>query len=81
MQAWTDYPIIELGDQPGKKAPVREVEVIEYDGDKYATVKVDGIITSLKLGYLYKGNGRYGDHPSLRHHGVRHLERATHRNG
>ena len=52
---WTDYPFTELGDEAGKPAPWREVEVIAYDGDKYATVRLpDGSITEVKSGYLHE---------------------------
>lgn len=53
--AYTDYPIIGLGDVYGKKAPMRGCEVLEYDGDKYATVKVGGVIEGVKTGYIYRG--------------------------
>jgi hypothetical protein len=60
--AWTDYPIIELGDVSGLKAPIRHLHILAYDGDKYATVEVVGtkVITNIKAGYLYKKPGRYG---------------------
>lgn len=32
MKAWTDYPFIRLGDLENKKAPIREIEVVSYDG-------------------------------------------------
>lgn len=59
MRAWTDYPIIELGDTEGQIAPIRKCDVLEYDGDKYVTV--DGVTTSFKAGYLYSTPGRCGD--------------------
>ena len=49
ITCWTDYPFTELGDISGKKAPIRHVHVTSYDGDKYATVIVDGIESSVKL--------------------------------
>lgn len=51
-KAWTDYPFVELGDEPNQPAPWREVEVLSYDGNKYCQVKVDGVETSVKAGYL-----------------------------
>lgn len=60
MKAYTDYPFDFLGDPPGSAAPVREVEVLSYDGDKYCTVVVGGHKTEIKSGYLYKTPGRYG---------------------
>jgi hypothetical protein len=65
MKAYTDYPIIELGDKAGKKAPVREVEIISYDGDKYVTVLVENIQTEIKTGYIYETKGRFGEVKSI----------------
>ena len=59
MKAWTDYPFIELGDESGKKAPIREVEVISYAGDKYCQIEVEGVQTEVKAGYLYPVPRRY----------------------
>lgn len=58
MRAWTDYPIVELGDTPGQEAPIREVTVLGWDGNKYAEVEVEGVRTSFKAGYLYLRPGR-----------------------
>lgn len=58
MKAWTDYPITELGDIPHKKAPIRQVTVLYYDGDKYCKVLVGGVTKEIKSGYLYKEMGR-----------------------
>ena len=58
MKAWTDYPIVELGDAPHVEAPIREVEILSYDGDKYCRVLVDGVEKSIKAGYLYRAPGR-----------------------
>ena len=63
MKLFTDYPILELGDAPRKEASIREVEVLSYDGDKYVTVKVEGVETSFKRGYLYTRPGRCGEVP------------------
>ena len=65
MRAWTDYPIEELGDAPGKEAPIRECEVLGWDGDKYATVIVSGVRTSFKAGYIYTKPGRCGSVPGI----------------
>lgn len=67
MKGYTDYPIIELGDVGGEVAPVREVEILDYDEDKYATVRVDGVQTSIKRGYLYPKPGRDGETPCFSH--------------
>ena len=66
MKAWTDYPIAELGDTPGQEAPVRECEVISYDGDKYCDVIVNGVRLSIKCGYLYSAPGRFDEAPRVR---------------
>jgi len=65
IKAWTDYPIVELGDVPNTDAPIRECEVIGFDGDKYADVIVGGVKTSFKAGYLYKEQGRCGEVPRI----------------
>jgi hypothetical protein len=64
-KAWTDYPFTELGDTPHQRAPIREVRVISYDGNKYCNVEVAGIQSSVKLGYLYTEPGRCGEVPKL----------------
>jgi len=51
--AWTDYPIRELGDVPREAAPVRECRVLEFDSDKYLTVRCEGITLDIKAGYVY----------------------------
>ena len=53
ISCWTDYPFESLGDSPHETAPIRQVEVIYYDGDKYASVIVEGQEESIKTGYLY----------------------------
>ena len=66
-ELWTDYPIIQLGDSGGKEAPVRKLNMIEYDGDKYALVEVCGLATEIKIGYIYHKKGRCGEVPRLTH--------------
>ena len=61
MKAWTDYPFTELGDIAYQQAPIREVKVIDYDGDKYCTVIVEDRKLDVKAGYLYKSPGRLGE--------------------
>ena len=65
LKAWTDYPIAELGDEPGKEAPVRECTPLRYDNDKYCAVLVEGVLTNFKAGYLYTAPGRLGEVPKL----------------
>jgi len=60
---YTDYPFEELGDIPGKSAPIRKVFPLHYDGDKYCDVIVDGIKSNIKTGYIYTKRGRCGDVP------------------
>lgn len=62
ITCWTDYPFVELGDTAGQKAPVRHVNVVRFDGNKYATVSFEhcGDFLSVKAGYLYSKKGRYG---------------------
>ena len=62
ITCWTDYPFEELGDTAGQKAPIRHVTVLSYDGNKYATVSLDGydVTSSVKAGYLYRRCGRLG---------------------
>ncbi len=60
VNGWTDYPFTRLGDVAHTKAPIRHVEVIKYDGNKYATVLVEGLITSIKWAYIYQRAGRLG---------------------
>lgn len=62
ITAWTDYPFTELGDILHKKAPIRHVNVIRYDGNKYALIETDGYAgyLSVKWGYLYRKRGRLG---------------------
>jgi hypothetical protein len=74
MKAWTDYPIIELGDVPHERAPVRECSVLSYDGDKRCLVLVDGVTKEIKAGYLYTKPGRSGEVPILTWRQLRLLE-------
>jgi hypothetical protein len=65
MKAYTDYPFIELGDTEGQRAPVREIKVLSYDGDKYCRVLVDRVDAEIKAGYIYQREGRYGSVPNV----------------
>ncbi len=62
-QLFTDYPIIELGDDEFKEAPIRECELLSFDDDdnKYCYVKVGGIEKEIKRCYIYPQKGRCGD--------------------
>ena len=50
ITCWTDYP---FNDEPSR---IRHVQVLCYDGDKYATVRdlQTGEIEHVKAGYLYR---------------------------
>lgn len=51
---WTGYPFAELGDPPRQRAPIREVVLLEWSGDKYARVRLpDGHEAEVKAGYLF----------------------------
>ena len=79
MKAWTDYPFELLGDTAGKEAPVREIEVLSYDGDKYCRIKVCGAEDEIKSGYIYQHSGRYGQVPPITRRQLKMLEHnATH---
>lgn len=57
MTFYTDYPIEHFGDVPGITAPMREVEILFWDMDKYVRVLVQGptykFLTEIKYGYIY----------------------------
>ena len=78
MKAWTDYPFTWLGDVEGEKAPVREIEVLSYDGDKYCRVKVCGGEDEIKSGYIYQQKGRYGEVPVITQEQLTALENNVH---
>lgn len=65
MKAFTDYPFVELGDTPGKKAPIRWCEILAYDGDKYCLIRIGFKYLTVKSGYLYTDYGRLGDVPVI----------------
>ncbi len=65
MKIYTDFPINRLGDKAVKIAPIREVEVISYDGYRYVTVKVEDITLEIKSGHLYTEPGRCGEVPRI----------------
>lgn len=65
MDAYTDYPLVGLGDVAGEKAPIRKVVPISYDGDKYVDVVFEGRQFQFKAGYLYSMIGRCGEVPTF----------------
>lgn len=66
FKAYTDCPFTLLGDTPNQEAPIREVEVVGYDGDKYCTILVGGIKTEVKRCYLYPIAVRYEDYKGVK---------------
>lgn len=74
VTGWTDYPFVELGDVPGQPAPIRHINVVSYDGNKYATVSFErcGDFLPVKVGYLYSQPGRYGQVKQIN---IRKIER------
>lgn len=62
---WTDYPFEELGDTPHQRAPVRRCEPLDYDGDKYVCVRVEGVEAHIKACYVYTLPGRCGAAPAV----------------
>lgn len=60
MKAYTDEPIVELGDTVGYEAPIREVEVLSFDSNRYFDVQISGITVKIKAGRLYRTAARYG---------------------
>lgn len=65
MKAWIDYPFTWLGDTAGEESPVREIEVLSYDDDKYCRIKVCGGEDEIKAGYIYQREGRYEEVPPV----------------
>ncbi len=68
VYAYTDYPMIALGDISGQEAPIRRVRVLAQDGDKYVLVETVDVEEgmhphreSIKLGYCYVEPGRSGE--------------------
>ncbi len=74
MTFYTDYPMLKLGDEAGKEAPIREIGLIAYDGDKYVVVSPVGTThaESIKSGYIYTSERRLddGDDDTLEHERV-----------
>lgn len=54
MKLYTDYPFLISDQQYGyASAPVREVEYISYDGNKYVTIQFENKLYDIKYGYLF----------------------------
>ena len=75
MKAWTDYPFIFLGDERWGTAPIREIEVLSFDGDKYCDIEVEGVRSEIKSGYIYQQPGRLGQVPAITRRQLAQLKR------
>ncbi len=75
MKAWTDYPFILLGDDRWEPAPIREIEVLSCDGDKYCEIEVEGVRSEIKSGYIYQQPGRLGQVPAITRRQLAQLRR------
>lgn len=62
QKCFTDYPL--YPSEFGKEAPVREVDFISYDGNKYCTVRYQNQYFEIKSGYLYSEPKRLEDSPN-----------------
>lgn len=52
---WTGYPFAELGEPPFKRADIKPVVLLSWDGDKYAGVQLtNGRAATVKTGYLFE---------------------------
>lgn len=77
IDAWTDYPILRMGDKSGELAPIRRCKIMSYDGNKYCRIRVGRYSESVKSGYLYTRAGRVGEVPCVSLRRLRALERTT----
>lgn len=70
ITGWTDYPFEELGDLDGKRAPIRHIHVLGYDGNKYCLVYdlATGVTEEIKQGYIYGQRGCCGEVPNISGH-------------
>jgi len=72
LSGYTDYPFSaeEFGrgtDTPRQQAPIRAIEVLTWDRNKYVDVRVAGLegTFNIKYGYCYREEGRCGDVPTF----------------
>ena len=59
INAWTDHPVTQLGDELGQFGPVRPCTVISYDGDRYCKVIIEGVNLTISRNYVYTEPGRF----------------------
>jgi hypothetical protein len=50
---FTDYPFLELDDTCYQLAPIRELKLLSWDGDKYVCVEINETRHILKRHYVY----------------------------
>ena len=62
---FTDMPFVELGDIPHQPAPIRKVKLLNFDGDKWCKVEVEGIVGDIKYFYLYDSESNLMDRKSI----------------
>lgn len=74
INAWTDYPILRMGDTSGELAPIRKCKVLSYDGNKYCRVRVGRYVEEIKWGYIYSRAGRCGEVPCVSERRMRTVE-------
>ena len=65
MKTYTDFPITELGDHESFKAPIRECEVLSYDGDILLYIKVENVLKNVKRSFVYTTEGRFTEVESI----------------
>jgi hypothetical protein len=65
MKTYTDFPIVELGDNEFSKAPIRECEVLSYDGNIMLQIKIEGVLKEVKRSFVYKIEGRFTEVESI----------------
>lgn len=69
IPAFTDYPIMALGDKPGKEAPIRAVQIERCVRSSVprCLLRVPGVkaLVEVKCGYVYTAPGRCGEVPCV----------------
>ena len=64
IQAWTNYPIREFGDENSLRGPIRAVTIIQYDGGETAKVLYDAMTARVQVNYLYVRPQRSNETPA-----------------
>jgi len=71
MLLYTDYPLFE--EERGKIAPIREVTLLSYDGDKYVHIVFNGKLYEVKACYIYYQKGRLNEVPQVSYDTLKHI--------